>query len=153
MPSTLGPLKRRRFVAAAGFLLMCASLIAPGKPSAHGGSDHLRGPVTVAEQAAFAEARPAFERHCLRCHSKDGKKAKAKARAHLDMTRYPFGGHHAGEAGAAIRAALGVGPNAHKATMPSDEPGVVKGDELASILRWADAFDAAHVRADGSAPE
>jgi hypothetical protein len=109
--------------------------------------------VTPAERAAFAEARPAFERHCLRCHSKEGAKAKSKARAHLDMTGYPFGGHHAGEAGAAIRAVLGVGPKAHRATMPSDDPGIVKGDELASIMRWADAFDAAHVRAGEPAPK
>lgn len=149
----MSPSTQRLFFAAAAGLSVCAGVIASGSVSAHGGSEHLRGPVTDAERAAFAEARPSFEKHCLHCHSKDGKKAKAKARAHLDMTGYPFGGHHAGEAGAAIRAALGVGSTTRKATMPSDEPGVVKGDELASILRWADAFDAAHVRVDGPTPK
>src|SRR4029077_8996664 len=74
---------------------------------AHGASSKLHGEVTAAERQGFDEARPAFERHCFRCHSqngpKDGKnsaKAKAQARAHVDMTSYPFGGHHAGEAGA-----------------------------------------------------
>lgn len=54
-----------------------------------------------------------------------------------------FGGHHAGEAATVIRTVLGVGGIA-KATMPSDDPGAVAGDELAKVLAWADAFDRAH---------
>ena len=104
----------------------------------------MRGEVTSTERAAFEAARPALEVHCFRCHAKDGKKTKAKARAHLDMTSYPFKGHHAGEAGTAVRDALGAGPSGKRATMPSDEPGVVKGEELKRILVWADAFSSAH---------
>lgn len=54
------------------------------------------------------------------------------------MTRYPFGGHHAGEAGEAVRSVL------ENATMPSDDPGAVTGEDLNLILAWADAFTAAH---------
>jgi hypothetical protein len=102
--------------------------------------------VTAAEKDAFTDARAVFERQCFRCHSKDGKKAKAKAKArsHLDMTSYPFGGHHAGEAGDAVRNALGAGPKKGRATMPSDDPGAVKGADLKFILAWADAFTLAH---------
>jgi hypothetical protein len=120
---------------------------------AHGGSSHLHGPVTAAERSAFDDARPAFERHCFRCHTKDGKKAKAKARAHLDMSSYPFGGHHAGEAGAAVLTALGLGPERKRATMPSDEPGAVAGDDLRLMRQWAEAFTAAHPLRNGAAAE
>jgi hypothetical protein len=125
---------------AAGLVALAASSLA----AAHGGASHLRGPVTEAERRAFDEARPAFERHCFRCHAKGGAKAKAKARAHLDMTAYPFGGHHAGEAGTAVRKVLGAGPEKGRATMPSDEPGATTGADLKAILAWADAFTAAH---------
>jgi hypothetical protein len=120
--------------------LIVASAIAWG----HGGSGHFQGETTAAEKTAFADAHPAFEKHCLRCHAKDGKKAKAKARAHLDMTTFPFGGHHAGEAGQAVRAALGAGPKGTHATMPTDNPGTVAGADLKLILAWADQFTAAH---------
>lgn len=43
------------------------------------------------------------------------------------------------------RPAQGVGVNV-KATMPSDDPGTVAGDDLAKIVRWAGAFDRAHPR-------
>lgn len=100
--------------------------------------------MTAAEKRAFADARPVFEKHCFRCHTKDGKEAKAKARSHLDMTSYPFGGHHAGEAGDAVRNALGAGPKKERITMPSDDPGAVTGADLKLLLAWADAFTVAH---------
>jgi hypothetical protein len=58
------------------------------------------------------------------------------------MTTYPFGGHHAATMGKTIRKVLAIGSG--KPTMPSDRKGAVKGDELALIAAWADAFDAAH---------
>jgi hypothetical protein len=115
--------------------------------SAHGASSKLHGEVSAAERQAFDEARPAFERLCFRCHSKDGKeraKMRSKARAHVDMTSYPFGGHHAGEAGAAVLTALGLGPAHKRATMPPDDPGAVPGEDLRLIRVWAEAFSAAH---------
>jgi hypothetical protein len=123
---------------------LASAILIAAVATAHGGSSHAHGDVTPPERHAFDKARPAFERHCFRCHAKGGKKAKAKARAHLDMTSYPFGGHHAGEVGAAVRKVLGVGPTNGRATMPSDDPGAVKGADLAAILAWADAFSAAH---------
>jgi hypothetical protein len=123
--------------------LVSAILVAAGA-AAHGGSARVHGNVTAAQRRAFDEARPAFERHCFRCHAKGGNKPKAKARAHLDMTSYPFRGHHAGEAGAAVRKVLGAGPTKGRATMPSDDPAALKGADLEAILAWADAFSAAH---------
>lgn len=96
----------------------------------------------AAESAAFASAKPVFDKHCAKCHTKDGKNATAKKLEHFDMTTYPFGGHHAGEMGATIRKVLAI--DGGKATMPADKKGTVKGDELAQIKVWADAFDASH---------
>ena len=125
-------------------LALGALLAVPGLVWAHGGNHPLQGAVSPSEATAFALARPALEKHCFRCHSTVGGKAKRKALAHLDMTRYPFAGHHAAEAGAVVRAALGAGPDGAKATMPKEEPGRVKGEDLAMILQWSDAFAAAH---------
>ncbi len=102
---------------------------------------------TPEETAAFEVARPVFERHCFRCHTRAGQKSKHKALDHLAMDRYPFGGHHADEAGAAVREVLGA--DAHgKPTMPSDDRGAVRGDDLAKLLAWAATFD----RANAGAP-
>jgi|GEM_PF-3283415 len=127
-------------------LTLTVLLSAAGAALGHAG--HRRSQAvkpTPDELAAYAAAKPAFERHCFRCHTTSGQKAKAKPKAleHLAMDRYPFGGHHADEAAAAIRKALGVGVAA-KATMPSDDPGTVAGDDLAKIVQWAEAFDRAH---------
>ena len=59
----------------------------------------------------------------------------------MSMDGYPLGGHHAGGAGGAVRKVLGGGGG--RPTMPSDDPRVVTGDDLARILAWADAYDAA----------
>ena len=95
-----------------------------------------------AEEAAFAKAKPVFVKHCASCHTKGGAKATAKKLDHFDMTSYPFAGHHAGTMARTIRKVLGIGGG--KPTMPADHKGAVKGDELAAIAAWADAFDAAH---------
>ena len=131
--------------------VVVAVLVAFGGGAAlgHAGHHAARTPVpTPDELAAYEATKPVFERHCVRCHSKTGKKAKRKAMEHLTMDGYPFGGHHAGEAAAAIRDVLGVGKKA-KPTMPSDQPGAVAGDELAKVLAWADAFDRAHPSSSG----
>lgn len=103
------------------------------------------------ELAAFERAKPAFERHCFRCHTAGGKKSKPKALAHIAMDGYPFGGHHADEAGAVVRQVLGAGGG--KPTMPSDAPGAVTGEDLASILAWVDAYDAARGARKTTEPE
>jgi mono/diheme cytochrome c family protein len=120
---------------------------------AHAHQGHGAGhphPPTRDELAAFERAKPAFERHCFRCHTIGGKKSKAKALAHMAMDGYPFGGHHADEAGEVVKKVLGAGGG--KATMPSDAPGSVTGEDLAAILAWADAYDAAR-RARRTEPE
>lgn len=98
--------------------------------------------IAAAEQAAYERARPVFERYCAKCHSSKGEKASPKKLGHLNIDGYPFGGHHAGEIGAAIREVLGV--TGEEATMPMDAPGAVKGEELEAIVEWSKAFDRAH---------
>ena len=102
----------------------------------------VKAELVAAEQTAYEKARPVFEAHCARCHSKASKKAKATTLGHFDMTSYPFGGEHAAEISGEVREVLGIGGG--KATMPKDKPGSVKGDELALIASWADAYDKAH---------
>ena len=132
------------------FVSIAVVWIAASAAQGHGshGAGHPSKP-TPEELRAYEAAKPVFERHCFRCHTSAAKKAKRKALAHVAMDRYPFGGHHAGEAGAVVRKVLGGG--GAKATMPSDDPGAVTGDDLAKILAWADAFDRAHTHHKGSA--
>lgn len=107
---------------------------------------------TPAELATYELARPALQKHCFRCHTTTGKKAKAKSLRHLNLDRYPPRGHHAHEAGAVVRRVLlgdkakGKGPS-----MPSDDPGTVVGQELGRIIAWADSFEQA--RADQAQSE
>jgi hypothetical protein len=120
-----------------------AVALAGANVRAHGGHSHAATPKPTPEElAAFATAKPAFEQHCFRCHTTGGKKSKPKAMSHMSMDSYPFGGHHASEAGAIVRKVLG--DRNRKASMPSDDPGSVRGDDLERILAWADAFDKAH---------
>ncbi len=102
----------------------------------------VKAELLAAEKSAFELAEPVFKQHCARCHVKGGKKAKAKILDHFDMTSYPFGGHHAEEISAEIRKVLAIGGG--KPTMPMDDAGAVKGDELSFIAAWADAYDKAH---------
>ncbi|HVV85234.1 MAG TPA: hypothetical protein VHE35_19365 [Kofleriaceae bacterium] len=100
-----------------------------------------RAELLAAENAAYEQARPVFEEFCAGCHTQGGARATGKKLGHFDMTSYPFAGHHAGEAGPKIREVLGIGGG--KPTMPDDHPGAVRGDELAKIAAWAEAWDAA----------
>lgn len=102
----------------------------------------VKADLVAAEQAAFDSAKPVFEKHCARCHKEGGAMASKKKLNHFDMTTYPFGGHHAATIGAEVREALGL--TGEKPTMPADKKGAVKGDELALIAAWADAFDKSH---------
>lgn len=114
----------------------------PGGTSAPPDPAKVKADLLAAEHAAYEKAKPVFGKYCAKCHSKDSKKATAKALGHFDMTSYPLGGHHAMEASAQVRKALAIGGG--KPTMPMDQKGAVQGDELALIAAWADAFDQAH---------
>jgi hypothetical protein len=116
----------------------------PAEPAAPAAPDpaQIKADLLAVETAAFEKAKPVFDKHCARCHVKGNKLATKKKLAHFDMTTYPFGGEHAMEIGAEIRKTLGIGGG--KVTMPFDKKGAVKGDELALIAAWADAFDASH---------
>ena len=114
----------------------------PGGTSAPPDPAQVKADLLAAEHAAYEKAKPVFGKYCAKCHSKDSKKATAKALGHFDMTRYPFGGHHAMEVSAEVRKALAIGGG--KPTMPMDQKGAVQGEELAAIAAWADAFDQAH---------
>ncbi|MDQ3370183.1 MAG: c-type cytochrome, partial [Myxococcota bacterium] len=102
------------------------------------------------ETAAYERAKPVFEKYCASCHTKGQRGAKAGALKHFEMTTYPFGGHHAAEISGEIREVLAIGGG--KPTMPKGKPGSVRGEELALIAAWADAFDAAHAGDAGKAP-
>jgi hypothetical protein len=134
----------RAAVSAVRAAVVAAALAVAAAPVAHAhrgrGAGRPHTP-TPDERAAFERATPAFERHCFRCHTTGGKKSKPKTLAHLDMDGYPFTGHHADEAGRVVRKVLGA--EGGKATMPSDDPGAVTGDDLALILAWAQAYDRA----------
>jgi hypothetical protein len=94
------------------------------------------------ETRAYEQARPVFEKYCAACHTERARGTEhAEALLHFSMDRYPFGGHHAGEIGAEIREVLGAADS--EPTMPPTTPGVVRGDELALVLAWANAFDRA----------
>jgi outer membrane biosynthesis protein TonB len=107
----------------------------PPKPD----PEQLKKEAMDAETAAFEKAKPVFEGFCKSCHFKGQKNASAKKLGEFDMTAYPFGGKH--NKAADIRKVLGIGGG--KATMPKTKPGSVKGDDLAAISAWADAYDAA----------
>lgn len=115
--------------------------VTPAQPPAPDPAQ-VKAELLAAETAAFEKAQPVFEKHCARCHKKGGKSATEKKRGHFDMTTYPFAGHHADTISAEIRKTLGM--TGEKPRMPFDKPGAVKGDELALIGAWADAFDKAH---------
>lgn len=103
---------------------------------------NVKAELLAAERTAYERAKPVFDKWCASCHSKDGSKTSPKKREHFDMTTYPFGGHHAMEISDEIREVLGV--TGKKPTMPADNKGAVKGEELELIKAWADAFDASH---------
>ena len=95
----------------------------------------------AAETSAWDTAKPVFAKYCATCHTKDGRKAAKKKLDHFAMDTYPPGGHHTATIGFTIRDVLGI--SGKKATMPYDKPGSIKGDELAAIKAWTDAWEAA----------
>ena len=109
----------------------------PPKPD----PEKVKADLLAAENAAYEKAKPVFAKSCANCHTKSGKKATAKKLAHFDMATYPFGGEHTKSIGNEIRKVLGI--DGAKATMPFDKPGSVKGDDLALIKAWTEAWQAA----------
>jgi len=95
----------------------------------------------ASETAAWETAKPVFEKACAACHTTAGKKASKKKLDHFNFDSYPLGGHHTATIGITIREVLGV--SGEKPTMPYDKPGSVKGDDLAKIKAWTDAWEAA----------
>ena len=96
-------------------------------------------PVAAEEQRACEQARGAFEAHCARCHTTGGKRGRRRSLEQFNMDSYPFTGRHAADAGDAVRTVLGAGREA--ATMPKDNPGLVRGADLRVILAWVAAFE------------
>src|SRR5947209_5328386 len=94
----------------------------------------------AAETAAYAKAKPVFEKYCSTCHTKAGTKSEKKKLDHFDMDTYPLGGEHSAFIGFHIRGVLGL--TGKKPTMPDDNPGAVKGEDLAAIKAWTDAWEA-----------
>ena len=99
----------------------------------------IKAELMATETAAFEKAKPVFDKFCTACHVKGQKNANAKKLKEFDMSSYPFAGEHAKAPD--IRTVLGT--TGKKATMPKTKPGSVKGDDLAAIVAWADAWDAA----------
>jgi mono/diheme cytochrome c family protein len=95
----------------------------------------------AAETDAWNAAKPVFDQACAGCHTTAGKKASKKKLDHFNFDSYPPGGHHAATIGFTIRDVLGI--SGKKPTMPDDKPGSVKGDDLAKIKAWTDAWEAA----------
>jgi hypothetical protein len=95
----------------------------------------------AAETAAWETAKPVFDTACALCHTSAGKKASKKKLDHFNFDTYPLGGHHTATIGFTIREVLGI--SGKKPTMPYDKPGSVKGDDLAKIKAWTDAWEAA----------
>ena len=123
-------------VAIAIELAACASTSGAERPHSESAAP------TNPELAAYKRASPIFENYCAKCHTTEGGKSSATALAHFNMDNYPFGGHHAHEITAAVRKALGAAGGAP--TMPADNPGAVRGEDLRLILEWADAYERAH---------
>jgi hypothetical protein len=103
----------------------------------------VKADLLAAEKAAYEAAKPVFDANCARCHVQGQRKAKKKILGEFEITAYPFTGDHGGhEAAKHVRKVLGI--DGSKPSMPADKKGAVKGDELALIAAWADAFDKAH---------
>src|SRR5688572_5109533 len=102
--------------------LFGAILLTVVPAAGHGGKTGVKAPagqVGAEERTAYEAAKPAFERHCFRCHSRSSKKPKPKAIKHIDMTSYPFKGHHPHDADIVIRRSLlGDKAKGKEPTMP-----------------------------------
>jgi len=110
-------------------------------PPGGGGGSASTANLLAAETAAYDQAKPVFDTYCAGCHAQGGAKATDKTLAHLDITTYPFGGHHVATMGPTIKHVLGI--DGAKPIMPKNAPGSVQGDELALVTAWAAAWQAA----------
>ena len=114
----------------------------PAKPMAPAPDpEKVKAELLAVEMSAYEKAKPSFDKYCAGCHTKSGKKAAKKKLDHVDMTTYPFGGMHTKSIGNEIRVVLAI--DGGTATMPFDKPGSVKGDDLALITAWTEAWRAA----------
>jgi mono/diheme cytochrome c family protein len=101
----------------------------------------VKAELLAAETGAWDTAKPVFEKYCSGCHTDGGKKASKKKLDHFNMSTYPPGGHHTATIGFTIREVLGQAGK--KATMPYGKAGSVQGDDLATIIAWTNAWEAA----------
>ena len=113
----------------------------PEKPAEPPPKADPKAELLAAETSAWETAKPVFDKACATCHTTAGKKASKKKLDHFNFDAYPLGGHHTATIGITIREVLGI--DGKKATMPYDKPGSVKGDDLAKIKAWTDAWEAA----------
>ncbi len=118
---------------------------APAKPD----PAQVKAELLAAEMTAWSAAKPVLEKHCASCHAKGGKAATKKKLSEFDITSYPVAGHHPTKTGEETREVLGL--EGKKATMPFGKPGAVKGEELAAVKAWTEAWDQAQ-RAGAHAP-
>jgi hypothetical protein len=116
-----------------------APTTSPVEPSAPQEDPSAR--LIAAELTAWDAAGPVFQKFCATCHSSAGKKASKKTLEHFVIDTYPPGGHHTATIGFTVRDVLGI--SGKKPIMPSGKPGSVKGDDLAKIKAWTDAWEAA----------
>jgi hypothetical protein len=104
----------------------------------------------AAERAAWDTAQPVMQRYCAKCHIVGGSAATAKKLKRFNITSYPVSGNRAATAGFSVREALGLTGKSPR--MPSDQPGAVKGDDLAKVKAWTDAWAAAEQAGAHAAP-
>ena len=101
------------------------------RPDATANTDPL-----VAEQDALALAKPVFKKYCVRCHmygANDKAFKKLDANTGLDTI----------DATKVDKIRVVLGGADKPPTMPKDRPGEVKGDELALVMNWTDAYSRA----------
>ena len=94
------------------------------------------------EPVAYAAAAPLFARYCVDCHSAAGPRHDAEAYSELAMDHYPFTGRFGALAGLAVAEVIGA--TGRVPSMPTDHPGILVGNELKTVMTWAEAFHLVH---------
>lgn len=136
-------------------LIVAGCTAAPSKPVKHAARDPL-----AVERAAYDAARPVLDRWCARCHVPTNGSMSVITSNTFDISTYPFGGSDGPKAGYHVADVLGImfddldGADGtdelrrpwaqHAPRMPRNDPGAVKGDELALVRTWTVAWRAAH---------